>query len=234
MDFELNELACQYRRDFNVNDSDPIDIFRFAIDKIRNLTIVFLDMGKSVSGACRKSEAQQVIFINSKHSKGRQSFTLAHELYHLEFDDFGINFCGLDSDDDIEKRANAFASYLLMPSGALMKYKKEHSIDEWSLDSIIACEQYFQMSHDALLFRLKELGDIDGNDFKMYKRDIRYNAMIRGYDVNLYDPYIDKDNFTIGNYINLAEKAFSKDLISRGLKEEFLLEAYREDIVFNL
>lgn len=234
MNFEINELACQCRRDWNVNDVDSIDIFSLSPIKIKNLTISFLDMGSGISGACYKSENHNVIFINSKHSKGRQAFTLAHEIYHLKFDGFGFNVCSIKSDEVTERRANLFASFLLMPYGALNKYKKDNKIDCWSLDSIIACEQYFKMSHEALLFRLKDIGDITNKEFGSFKKDIKHNARILGYSTRLYEPYIDKDNFTMGNYLKLVDIASKNDLISNGLKEELLLEAYREDIVFNL
>ena len=44
----------------------------------------------------------------------------------------------------------------------------------------------------------------------------------------------DMEYLTIGNYIKLTEKAFEEDLISQGKKEELLLDAFREDIVYNL
>ena len=47
-------------------------------------------------------------------------------------------------------------------------------------------------------------------------------------------PYLNKEYLTIGNYIKLTEKAFEEDLISQGKKEELLLDAFREDIVYNL
>lgn len=234
MNFEINELACQCRRDWNVNDVDSIDIFSLSLIKIKNLTISFLDMGRAVSGACYKSQSHNVVFINSKHSRGRQAFTLAHEIYHLKFDGLGFNVCGVKSDEITEKKANLFASFLLMPYGALIKYKNDNDVGLWSLDSVIACEQYFQISHEALLFRLKEIGDITNKEFSNFKKDVKHNASVLGYPVSLYEPYVDRDNFTMGNYLKLVDAASKKDLISKGLKEEFLLGAYREDIVFNL
>lgn len=234
MNFEINELACQCRRDWDIDEIVPIDILTIVLNKIKNLTISFFDMGKNISGACSKSKSQQVIFINSKHSKARQSFTLAHELYHLKFDEIGINICSLKSRDETEKNADLFASCLLMPHGALKTYKQSNKISSWDLDSIIACEQYFGISHTALLYRLKDLGEITNKDYSNFKKNVKQNAMVRGYPISLYEPISDKESFTYGNYIRVVENAFENDLISYGLKEELLLEASREDIVFNL
>lgn len=233
MNFEINEMACQCRRDWNIDEISPINILDILLNKMNALTVSFMDLGNNISGACSKSKSQQVIFINSKHSKGRQNFTLAHELYHLKYGETEVNICGVESDDEIEKNADLFASCLLMPYGALKTYKNDKNIGEWSFDSIIACEQYFQISHTALLYCLKDLGEITNKEFRHFKHNIKENAKIRGYPINLYEPLYE-NGVTFGNYLRLVDDASRKELISIGLKEEFLLEANREDIVFNL
>ena len=222
MYLEMNELACACRRQWKIDVNESIDIFSLAINKIKNLTIVFKIMDDDISGACLKLANENIIFVNSRHRKGRQAFTIAHELYHLKYDDNNFNICGIDSDDEIEKKADLFASCLLMPHGAIETYKLNNDIQKWDLDSIIDAEQYFQISHQALLWRLRH-----------FLNEITY-ASIRGYDSSLYTPYLNKEYLTIGNYIKLTEKAFEKDLISQGKKEELLLDAFREDIVYNL
>ena len=122
-----------------------------------------------------------------------------------------------------------------MPHGAIETYKLNNDIENWDLDSIIDAEQYFQISHQALLWRLRHfLNEISFDEYMAYKEDVIYNASIRGYDLSLYSPYSNKEYLTIGNYIKLTEKAFEEDLISQGKKEELLLDAFREDIVYNL
>lgn len=190
-------------------------------------------MDDDISGASYKSSLESIIFINSTHSKGRQSFTMAHELYHLTLDDNNFNICGVNSDDEVEKIADQFASSLLMPQGALESYKNDNNIETWLLDEIIAGEQYFQISHQAFLWRLRKLNEISYEKYMNFKKDIKYNASIRGYNLSLYEPYLNKKYFTLGNYIRLLEKAFDKDLISRARKEEYLLEAYCGDLVYN-
>ena len=231
---ELNELACGCRRQWNIDINESIDIFSLAINKIKNLTIVFKKMNSQISGACLKLNKENIIFINSTHTKGRQAFTIAHELYHLKYDKNGFNICGLNSEDIIEKRADLFASCLLMPHGAIETYKINSNIKKWDLDTIIDAEQYFQISHQALLWRLRHyLNEITYDEYIYFKEDIKYNASIRGYDLSLYTPYLNKDYLTIGNYIKLTESAYRNDLISRGKQEELLLDAFREDIVYN-
>lgn len=231
--YKLNQQAMEFRLDIGINHNDPIDLFPLCINKIKNLTIVFLEMADEISGACHQFNSQKIIFINSKHSKGRQRFTLAHEIYHLFYEEATFTICNLNSDSEIERNANQFASFLLMPINALYNFKKENNVKKWDLDLIIDCEQYFQISHEALLYRLKTIGEITFEELNLFKPKIKYNAIHRGYDLSLYEPYIDK-NYTIGNYVRLVEKAYSNELISNGKREEYLLQSYLSDIVYNL
>ena len=231
--YELNKLAIEFRSDIGLNQESPLDFFPVITNKLKNLTIVFLEMDEKISGACFKVDSQQIMFINSKHPKGRQVFTAAHELYHLFYEDAVFTICNLNINDEIEKNANQFASFLLMPINALYSYKKENNIEKWNLNSIIDCEQYFQISHEALLYRLKNSSDITFEEFNKFKPNIKNNAQYCGYDSSLYEPYIDK-NYTIGNYVRLVEEVYRKDLISNGKREEYLIQSYLSDLVYNL
>ena len=231
--FKINQLAIEFRLDIGLEYDTPLDFFPVITNKLRNLTIVFLEMDEKISGACCKVDSQQIMFINSKHPKGRQVITAAHELYHLFYEDAAFTICNLNSNDEIEKNANQFASFLLMPINALYSYKKENNIEKWNLNSIIDCEQYFQISHEALLYRLKNGSDITFEEFNKFKPNIKNNAQYYGYDSSLYEPYIDK-NYTIGNYVRLVEEVYRKDLISNGKREEYLIQSYLSDLVYNL
>ena len=231
--YKLNQLAIEFRLDIRLNYDAPLDFFPTITNKLKNLTIVFLKMDEKISGACSKVDSQQIMFINSKHSKGRQVFTAAHEIYHLFYEDATFTVCNVNSDDEVERNANQFASFLLMPTNALYSYKKENNVEKWDLNSIIDCEQYFQVSHEALLYRLKSSGDITLEQFNQFKPNIKYNAQRRGYDSSLYEPYIDK-NYTIGNYVRLVEEVYENELISNGKREEYLIQSYLSDLVYNL
>ena len=70
---------------------------------------------------------------NSKQPKGRQNFTLAHELYHLLYESSeGIIFCSsTNSNEESEKKANNFTSNLLLPNYALYKYQERMNIEKY-------------------------------------------------------------------------------------------------------
>ena len=106
---------------------------------------------------CTKVDDDVIIGINSSASYGRQRFTLAHELYHVLFDKGQIRIiCDMRMGDDkteTEKEADCFASYFLMPYDALMQYAENKEV--WTLRDVIEAEQFFPISHQAMLFRLK-------------------------------------------------------------------------------
>ena len=100
---KLNSLAVELRRDWDLNPYSPIDLFSIVLSKLPDLTILFYPMSDNTSGMCIKningidlnelkereghykeeSSEDMVICINSNMSKGRQRFTLAHELMHI-------------------------------------------------------------------------------------------------------------------------------------------------------
>ena len=136
-----------------------------------------------------KISSDMLIGINSNMSIGRQNFTLAHELYHLLYEENKNNFviCDYSSESESEIEANIFASYLLIPYEGLKRYVKNMNISKWSLDDVIAAEQYYQISHMALLFRLVEQNFINEEESLEFQNvKISHEARIRGFNDDLY------------------------------------------------
>lgn len=187
---------------------------------------------------CTRVDKDIVICINSKTSYGRQRFTLAHELYHVLYENIvGQIICNKsmgDNQSDSEKEADKFASYLLMPYDALFQYSANNL--EWTLEKVTEAEQFFQISHMAMLFRLISDGFIDGEKEENYKNiTISREAALLGYGKELYQPAPqNREYFATGEYIRKIEELAGKNLISNGKREELLLDGFRADIVYNL
>ena len=180
--------------------------------------------------------SDMLIGINSNMSIGRQNFTLAHELYHLLYEENKNNFviCDYSSESESEIEANIFASYLLIPYEGLKRYAKNMNISKWSLDDVIAAEQYYQISHMALLFRLVEQNFITEEESLEFQNvKISHEARIRGFNDDLYYPSPeDRKYFSLGNYVKSVGKAYSSNKISVGKKDELLLDGFRGDLTF--
>ena len=183
-----------------------------------------------------KISSDMLIGINSNMSIGRQNFTLAHELYHLLYEENKNNFviCDYSSESDSEIEANIFASYLLIPYEGLKRYAKNRNISKWTLDDVIAAEQYYQISHMALLFRLVEQNFITEEESEEFQNvKISHEARIRGFNDDLYYPSPeDRKYFSLGNYVKSVVKAYSSNKISVGKKDELLLDGFRGDLTF--
>ncbi len=232
---KLSISTLQTRHQFGEDDISPIDIFSL-VKAIKTLTLIIFPFKKSISGLCIHNPSSSIIAINSRMSLGRQRFTLAHELYHLLYDQDKEIVCRKDFsyDNENEHRADLFASYLLMPPLALQtmiqKYKKTSKY-RLTLHDIIEIEQTYGISHQALLTRLKEEKEINSDQFDAMQNGVISLANRMGFDCSLYKPSEDKIQ-VYGYYISQVDFLYQNDIISKGKYEELLLDAFRDDIVY--
>ena len=137
----------------------------------------------------------------------------------------------INGGDEKERKADIFASHFLLPSAALYNVLKDSNAV--SLEKVVWLEQYFGMSRQAILYRLKSEGKIDSNLYNKMQVDVQYSAAKLGYDTDLYKSTPAGNNMkTTGQYIRMADKLYSEEIISIGKYEEMLLDAFREDLVF--
>ncbi|MDD2232313.1 MAG: ImmA/IrrE family metallo-endopeptidase [Sphaerochaetaceae bacterium] len=237
---KLMTMAALLRKQLGEDSSSPVDIIALA-QRIDGLTIVYYPLGDNLSGMCIKSQnGNNVIAINSAMTLGRQRFSMAHEFYHLYYDDSMISVCAkkIDSGKEIERGADMFASYFLMPDAALVmladELKEKNADHRLTLNEMIRIEQYFGVSHQAAVYRLLHtpyLNDEEANN--LLNLSVRSTAESLGYSSDLYCPSAEAKRYkTYGNYISQAEQLFSRGLISSGKHEELMLDAFRSDLVY--
>ena len=140
---ELLIKAQELRKKLEVDQDSPIDIFAL-VRSIENLTLVFYSMGNNISGMCIKDDfGDAIIAIWSQKTFGRQCFSLAQKLYHLYYDDEMTTVCSspLGAGSTIEKTADQFASYFLIPPLALrtkiLDLKKNRSISNIGINEVV-------------------------------------------------------------------------------------------------
>ncbi len=233
---DLNTKAQELREALGEDVNSPVDIFSLA-NQIRELTIVYYPLGENISGMCVANDKVKLIAINSTMSYGRQRFSLAHEFYHLYYDDStGFNVCSkrFDSTNDVEKNADQFASYFIAPYKSLREMVRKICTEKTlSLQNVIQLEQCFGMSHLAMLWRLVSEGYLTKNELEAYSSGVISIARGLGYDDKLYRPSpIEMQKRTYGYYLKQVESLREKELVSYGKIDELLLEAYRDDIAF--
>lgn len=235
---DLWKKALALRKRLGEDDASPIDIITLAY-AIPHLSIVYYPMGKHLSGVCIKNKGSNVIAVNSSMTLGRQRFSMAHELYHLFFDDDELTaVCAKDIGEGSQKEreADQFASYFLMPPNALSEMIaqiREKKSGQLSLGDIVCIEQHFQVSRQAILHRLIEENELSQQEAEAMRRNVILSAKNLGYSDALYRPAIDTRQYgTYGYYIQQVDKVMEQGLISNGKYEELLLSAYRSDLVY--
>ncbi|PHS28846.1 MAG: hypothetical protein COA82_13275 [Alkaliphilus sp.] len=239
---ELNSNAIKIRRElFNEDAFSPIDIFAL-ISGLSNFTLVFHPMSERISGMCIREKDSNIIGINSSLSYGRQRFTAAHELYHIFFEK-GLRrvICEKEINNkksDSEKEADTFASYLLAPHDALKAYIERNKLCDdhnWAIENIIRIGQFFQVSHQTVLYRLVSDEYIDETTSNRLRNNVIRQAIRLGYDDKLYKSSTEERKyFSTGQYIKNVEELNNRELISKGKYEELLLDAFRADIVYDI
>jgi Zn-dependent peptidase ImmA (M78 family) len=237
---KLRTQAEQIRKHVGEDSTSPIDIFSL-VRGIPTVTLVIYPFGEHISGACIKSPTSAVIAINSTQTLGRQRFSLAHEIYHYFFNQTKhTTICptAIDSGDIEERNADRFASYLLVPPVALAEQTaalQENARGTITVNDVVRLEQHFQVSRKAMLFRLREEKLISLAQSRTMEQNVKQSALNLGYELTLYEPRPkDKQKTTLGYYIEKVQKLYEENKISTGKYESYLLDAFREDIVFGL
>ena len=229
---DISSLANEFRKKIGEDTNSPIDILKIAKSQ-DDLTIVFKKFSENISGIFSRVKASSVIAINSKMTMGRQAFSIAHELYHKEYDESllggGTVVCAktIDSGDANEKKADTFASYLLIPKDALyQKLKEKGKLNETlEIEDVIYLEQYFGVSHQAMLIRLLKDKRITPSQKEKLSQNVIKTACSLGYGAYLYKPCPFLTDEMYGRYINLSNKLFKEGLLSESKFEELLSDA---------
>lgn len=236
---QIMTQAAMLRRRLGEDSDFPVDVFALAQD-IKGLSLVLYPMSDKLSGMCIKGaekDKANVIAINSAMTLGRQRFSLAHELYHLFWDTQMNSICAkqIGGATETEKAADCFASYFLMPPAHLeMRLDSLLQHDSvLSVSDVIHLEQYFKVSHQAMLIRLKEEGYLTADQYAGMQLGVKRTAELMGYPTTLYMPTPEPEQYaTYGNYLAQALQALEEDLISEGKYDELLLDAFRTDLVY--
>lgn len=212
------ELALKMRYELRLGTSEPINMK--TVLRQKNILTIYRPLSEKLWGLSLKSNnGKMFMLVNSNATRGSQHFTIAHELYHLFFDEKPTpHFCRQDDRTaPSERSANLFATALLMPKEGLGYNIPNNEIKDKSvtIDTILHLEQLYGVSHSTMLIRLKQLKIIsEQNAQQLSAISIRKEAYMRGYDLSLYDK--GNENLVIGDYGTMAKRLFDEELISEG------------------
>ena len=236
---DLSSLANEYRQKLGEDITSPIDIFKIA-RSMDDLTIVFKEFSENISGIYSKSNKSSIIAINSKMTMGRQAFSIAHELYHKEYDETlsngGTVVCAktIESGDDNEKKADIFASFLLVPKDSLyQRLKARGNLDgNIKMEDVISLEQFYGVSHQAMLLRLLKDKRITEMQKVEFSKNVIKTACSLGYGSYLYEPCPFIKDQTYGRYIHLTNELYKEGFLSESKYKELIKDSGTESVMY--
>lgn len=218
-------IAGQARSSLGIGQNEPVNM-KTLVRQLNCLT-VYRPLSERLFGLSLKSAGgeDRFILVNSNSTRGCQHFTIAHELFHLLFDeDPKPHFCGKEEGKDpAERSADMFASALLMPQvGVISKIPaNEIAAKSISIDTALRIGQLYGVSHSTLVIRLKELRIISSPESdRLMSISVRKEAAMRGYDGALYEK--GNEGLVIGDFGSLARRLFDEEKISEGHYMELL------------
>jgi Zn-dependent peptidase ImmA (M78 family)/transcriptional regulator with XRE-family HTH domain len=193
-------------------------------DKI-GVKILYLNLPDGISGGSTISEFGMAILVNSNDAPWRRNFDLAHEFFHLIT--WGhFRFEQIYKKDNIERLANVFASAFLMPEDEIRReVRKRIASGKITYFSLIEIAQDFDVSIEALLWRLVNLGLLDK---KVVSKEIELGKLkeaekkTRNVDTRMRNPYLSP------RYISLAIRAFHLGKISKAKLAEYVGKKFSE------
>lgn len=223
----------------------PINPFKVLKDK--DVIITFSDFDKLEGLLLFDKQSESVVSINLNRPVTRQRFTAAHELGHivLHVEIKGDNFlCPIFGTKTlIEREADDFASYLLMPVDELNKMvdKYQNQDGKVDFDDCLLIAEYFGVSFESCVktirFRLDRLiYSFDNSELnkiiRKYKPQTRRKELFeKTNDLNLLTNLIRYSWFTIPNVNKIVGIRFMQNLVyhdSRMENIDFSIEQIRE------
>lgn len=223
---QAENLAAKMRGMLNATGVEPLSTK--TIVRQLNIMTVFRPLSESLWGLSLKSPdgKGRFILVNSNSTRGCQHFTIAHELFHLYFDENPEpHFSGSEFNaNPSERSANMFASALLMPRTGICNVIPNNELisKNISVDTVLRLESLFGVSHTTMVLRLKELSLIaNGCADRLSGISITREAALRGYDGRLYQP-AQNEGLVIGDFGSMAKMLYDREKISEGHYLELL------------
>lgn len=233
-------LAEQMRRLLDLG-SIPAAALQRTLEDCYGVKIFTEQLQGDQAGACVRSEFGAAVLLNSTDAPWRRNFSLAHELFHLvtwdAVDAAWSRSARVENVEPewyarLEKLANHFASHLLLPAEAVLS-RVNAQAQEGKLTfhrvATVACD--FEVSAQALLYRLCDLRALERKDVKMVLADEDFRRVSR----EVMRPRRHKARpWYPGRYFKLAARAYQRGVVGKSVVATYLEVPYAEVETFDL
>jgi Zn-dependent peptidase ImmA (M78 family) len=158
---EGRATAARFRRDHHLG-WQPLGDLVAVIEQTTGIDVSVLDAGPDEHGLTMRDPERNTVFIavaRTRHPM-RQRSTLAHELGHVQFEDWQDNTAGNWSGrSPTEVRADAFARHLLLPGDGLREFLgSQELVSQSTLSAVV---QRFLVSPAIAAIALEQAEYID-------------------------------------------------------------------------
>lgn len=158
---EGSAAAARFRQHHHLG-VQPLGDLVAVIEQATGFDVAVLDVGPDEHGLAMRDPARHAVFIGIARTRRpmRQRSTLAHELAHVLFDDWGDGDAdNLSVRSPAEVRADAFARHLLVPVDGLREFLgSPQGLTESMLSAVV---QRFLVSPQLAAIALRQAGYID-------------------------------------------------------------------------
>jgi Zn-dependent peptidase ImmA (M78 family) len=153
--------AREARTALGLDEAAPLRCVLEVVEQLGGVPVIVAAMPVGCAGACVRTHAGPVIWVNGGQAVVRRRFTVAHEFGHVRCRHGGAAAV-VDTDatledetDACEVEANAFAAELLAPRAGVRALAGDR---EPGLEDVVRIALTYGISSPAALFRLRTLG----------------------------------------------------------------------------
>ena len=208
----------------------PAFTLQKVLEQNYGIKVFYYSFAEGSAVSTLNSNLGSIIVINKDEVPWRQNFDLAHELFHLitwEAVVLNQNYTDEEYNEDIERKANTFASALLLPDEEIRNeiMERAETSNQISYSDVVDIAIEFGVSTKALVFRLSHLNIITSFE--------QANEIAN--DVNLLElsnkkRMEEREERESDQFIAFAIRCLRKGLISRGKFAELMEIDDRSDI----
>lgn len=200
----------------------PAAVLEKMLQDRHGVKVWYTDLGRDGSAASTFGSFGPAILMNSVEAPWRRNYNFAHEVFHL----LTWKSVPVESLRDkpklwekIEKFANAFASHLLLPGDAVsVAFDQRVKDDKISFADLIEIAREFDVSTDALLYRLLNLRRLDKNTVE----SLRKSPVFRNIDRTTMPGRWWEPPAIPERFVRLAFMAYQKGRLSRARLAQYL------------
>lgn len=177
---EVAKLAKMVGNQLNLG-ARPATSLAKILEEVYGAKIWYERLKNGGSGACVIGDFGPAMLVNSGESPWRRNYDIAHELFHLlTWESFPPESLYEDNQLNraVERAADTFASWLLLPADAVLtEFDRYRELGAIKYSTIVQMARDFDVSTEALLWRLERLGRILASEVERVLNDSAFRSV---------------------------------------------------------